>query len=317
MKRVLSAGLDRAIKACPKISGTKSAEANEASMDAVVTIAASLGLNYFSFLVLMLSVLVDQAALWFQDTRSRLEEFPVNVRLFVTAFKVRFCNALHFKSLHTRQKFIRRQVKQGKQSIDAYYQSFMHDVHAAGGMSDIEQVTWFLSGLQQELAAECATDREGRPWQSMRGLLDFARGAELRAQAAANVQAAFASGAPRTLPNSAHSQARSASGSPAKKKTRTGPKASDKIRGAADGYSNKYHMSNADVKRFMDAGSCFNCGRLDHLFKDCSKVTGRPYRKQGDPVPQIDYSSAPPRPPRSQDNKKNNNPKNNKSRDAK
>ena len=88
--------------------------------------------------------------------------------------------------------FSRKYVQKLRQSVPEYMTDFHHTVLLADDLSETDQVSWFLAGLVPDIAAECQTDRNNKPYSTLQDLYEAARAVELRliAQGKRQVQGA-------------------------------------------------------------------------------------------------------------------------------
>jgi hypothetical protein len=63
-------------------------------------------------------------------------------------------------------------------SVTQYMQEFLHLCRQAADLSVTDQIVWFVEGLSNSLKEMCIVDAEGRDWQSLEQLMDYAIGAE-------------------------------------------------------------------------------------------------------------------------------------------
>ena len=83
-------------------------------------------------------------------------------------------------------------------TVKQYEQEFKLLVRTAKDLSVTDQISWFIEGLSSSLKSKCVVDHQGKDWQSLDALIEFAIGAELREHAAASVNRAPKIAAVRT-----------------------------------------------------------------------------------------------------------------------
>ncbi|GLC60694.1 hypothetical protein PLESTB_001659100 [Pleodorina starrii] len=126
-----------------------------------------------------------------------------------TDFLVQFGDIRRHTAQSARERFHagEHSMKPGEK-VNLYTQRFRTIVWDAKGMSQVDQIFWYLHGLLPALKKACATDALGKDWVSVEDLIRFALSQELRANIAKTASNAHASVAAVSTPSQPRKQKR-------------------------------------------------------------------------------------------------------------
>lgn len=79
-----------------------------------------------------------------------------------------------------RARLLRNEATQGSDSVSLYLQKFRDVVREATDMSEIDQIWWFLNGLNTQLQRWCRADETGQDWKTFDAMLAYVYGQETR-----------------------------------------------------------------------------------------------------------------------------------------
>ena len=137
-------------------------------------------LNYFVFF------LGGKAAEWYYalaDSCTRKAE-ALTLSLLKDEFLAFYDPSLRDEEREARTKLHKRECTMHQYpTVKQYEQEFKLLTRYASDLSETDQISWFYEGLSPTLKPLCVVDHQGKDWQSLEALIDFALGQEMRLDA--------------------------------------------------------------------------------------------------------------------------------------